>query len=252
MVIASFSAQAQNPFPITPALIDSLNDPNAEWPNDPAVTDLPPLPVTDDGPAPKDNYPYILGGVPSLADYGMMGALYAHLARDVSSGNKMKVKAPALFRWTETMLRPPVLDPERWSVPQEFFSIGDLPETLVNFLKVISEDYVPEYMASIDLYHQWLDAEPRPAGATVDVEGAKRCHQALGQLEHTQHGIHHSRIGLLDNVMHHVRFQDLTRRMNDDEMSTLRGVLRQVGAEDLADLRLKRDIERKDFAWVLV
>ena len=56
IVIASFSAQAQNPFPITAALIDSLNDPNAEWPNDPAVPDLPPLPVTDDRPAPKDNY----------------------------------------------------------------------------------------------------------------------------------------------------------------------------------------------------
>ena len=41
-------------------------------------------------------YPYILGGVPSLADYGMMGALYAHHGRDVSSSNALKVRAPAL------------------------------------------------------------------------------------------------------------------------------------------------------------
>jgi 2-hydroxychromene-2-carboxylate isomerase len=36
------------PFPVTPELLDSLTDPDAEWPQDPAVPELPPLPVTDD------------------------------------------------------------------------------------------------------------------------------------------------------------------------------------------------------------
>ena len=62
-------------------------------------------------------YPYILGGVPSLADYGMMGALYAHHGRDVSSSNAMKVRAPALYRWIETMGRAPIVDPEVWHAP---------------------------------------------------------------------------------------------------------------------------------------
>jgi glutathione S-transferase len=51
-------------------------------------------------------YPYILGGVPSLGDFGLMGALYAHHGRDVVSSNQMKLRAPALYRWIETMLRP--------------------------------------------------------------------------------------------------------------------------------------------------
>ena len=34
----------------------------------------------------------------------------------------------ALYRWIDTMMRPPITDPEVWQVPQEFFSIHDLPE----------------------------------------------------------------------------------------------------------------------------
>jgi len=49
LFLASFGAQAKDQFPkITPELIDSLTGPDATWPHDPAVPDLPPMPVTDD------------------------------------------------------------------------------------------------------------------------------------------------------------------------------------------------------------
>ena len=49
LCFASFGAQARDEFPkLTPELLDSLTDPDATWPHDPAVPDLPPLPVTDD------------------------------------------------------------------------------------------------------------------------------------------------------------------------------------------------------------
>ena len=123
-------------------------------------------------------YPYILGGVPSMADYGLMGPLYAHHGRDISSSNAMKMRAPALYRWIETMLRPPVVDPEVWQVPQEYFAVDDLPDTLLALLKLIGENFVPEILATISLYHQWLESEAKTAGAIVDIEGkrdATRC-----------------------------------------------------------------------------
>jgi hypothetical protein len=196
-------------------------------------------------------YPYILGGVPSLGDYGLMGALYAHHGRDVSSSNAMKVRAPALYRWIETMMRPPITDPEVWQVPQEFFSIHDLPDTLIAFLKLIAESHVPEIVATIDLYHQWLDAQKPAAGAIVDVEGQKRCHQVLGELEHVQVGVPIKRIALLDDVSHHLRFQALTDQMSDSEKGTLQKVLQDIGATELADVRLKRDIKRDNYAYVV-
>ncbi len=197
-------------------------------------------------------YPYILGGVPSLADYGLMGALYAHHGRDVASSNQMKLRAPALYRWIETMLRPPIVDPEVWQVPQAYFSVDELPDTLLAFLKLLGENFIPEIKATIDLYHAWLDAEDRPAGSIVDVEGQKRCHQALGEIEHLQMGTSIHRIGLLDDASHHSRFQALTDQMSASEKENLRKILQDMGAKDFADFRLKRDIKRKDYAWVLV
>jgi glutathione S-transferase len=197
-------------------------------------------------------YPYILGGVPSLADYGMMGALYAHHGRDVFSSNAMKVRAPALYRWIETMLRPPVVDQEVWHVPQEYFSVDDLPDTLIAFLKLIAEDYVPEITATMDLYHRWLETDARAVGAIVDVEGKRRIHQVLGEIEHVQRGVRIKRIALLDSVTHHLRFQALTNRMSDAEKEKLNGILQKVGAQDFGDLQLKQDMKRHDYAYVLV
>ena len=46
-----------DPFPLTPEFYDAnLMDPDATWPNDPAVPDLPPIPTTDDPEAPADNF----------------------------------------------------------------------------------------------------------------------------------------------------------------------------------------------------
>jgi len=193
-----------------------------------------------------------LGGLPSLADYGLMGPLYAHHGRDISSSNAMKMRAPALYRWIETMLRPPVVDQELWQVPQEYFAADDLPDTLTALLKLIGENFVPEILATISLYHQWLESDAKTAGSVVDIEGQKRCHQVLGQVEHVQMGVPIKRIALLDDVSHHLRFQALVNAMGDSEKETLTRILRSIGAQDLADLQLNRDIKRDNYAWVLV
>jgi len=164
----------------------------------------------------------------------------------------MKMRAPALYRWIETMLRPPVVDPEVWQVPQEFFAVDELPDTLITFLKLIGENFVPEIIATINLYHQWLESEAKTAGSIVDIEGQKRCHQVLGQVEHVQMDTPIKRIALLDDVSHHLRFHALVNEMSNSEKETLTRTLQSVGAKDLLDLQLNRDIRRVDYAWVLV
>jgi glutathione S-transferase len=196
-------------------------------------------------------YPYILGGVPSLADYGLMGPLYAHHGRDPVSSNAIKQRAPALYRWIETMQRSPIPDPEVWQVPQEYFQVDNLPHTLISFLKLIGESFVPEIIGTIELYHQWLDAQERETGAVVDVEGQKRCHQVLGQLEHVQKGAAIKRIALLDDVSHHLRFLSLVDEMSAAEKETLTGILQSIGAQELTNVKLKRNMKREDYTSVL-
>ena len=73
----------------------------------------------------------------------------------------------------------------------------------------------------------------------------------LGELEHVQVGVPIKRIALLDDVSHHLRFQALTDQMSDSEKGTLQKVLQQIGAKDLTDVRLKRDIKRDNYAYVV-
>jgi 2-hydroxychromene-2-carboxylate isomerase len=49
LLFASFGAQAEDAFPkITPEFMDKIKDLDSDWPRDPAVPDMPPLPVTDE------------------------------------------------------------------------------------------------------------------------------------------------------------------------------------------------------------
>ena len=49
----------------------------------------------------------------------------------------------------------------------------------------------------------------------------KRNHQILGEIEHVQRGVSIKRIALLDSLTHHLRFQDVTDRMSDEEKEGL-------------------------------
>jgi len=44
---------------------------------------------------------YVLGGAPSLADYGLLAPLYAHLYRDAVPGFALRVFFPVLAEWVE-------------------------------------------------------------------------------------------------------------------------------------------------------
>ena len=48
-----------------------------------------------------DNHDYVLGGRPSLGDFGLMGPLYGHIFRDPISGFELKTRWPLIYDWVE-------------------------------------------------------------------------------------------------------------------------------------------------------
>ncbi len=74
-------------------------------------------------------HPYVLGGHPTLADFGLMAPLYAHLYRDPYSGKLMKTRAPRVADWVERMNTP---DSQSFGplVPDD-----GIPETLYPLLR---------------------------------------------------------------------------------------------------------------------
>lgn len=197
-------------------------------------------------------YPYILGGRPSIADFGMMAPLYAHLGRDMFSSNEVKHRSPALYRWIETMLNPTILDPELWHVPPTYFNEDQLPNTLLALLTLICDDYGPEIIATAATYHQWLKAEPsRPAGTFVSINEEKGAHQLIGEIEHVQQGTSIKRIALLDPLIQHQRLTAVTDSMNDTERKTFIDVMNKAGGTDIADLKLERALVRENYLYVV-
>jgi hypothetical protein len=83
------------------------------------------------------------------------------------------------------------------------------------------------------------------------VEGTKRNHQVLGEIEHVQRGVTIKRIALLDSVNHHMRLQAAMDRMSEGEKQALNEILQSVGAQDLGKLHLRQDMKRHDYAHVL-
>ena len=48
-----------------------------------------------------DSHDYVLGGLPCLADFGLLGPLYAHLFRDAVPGFSLRTQFPLVAEWVE-------------------------------------------------------------------------------------------------------------------------------------------------------
>ena len=75
-------------------------------------------------------HPYLLGGRPSLADFGLIACFFAHLSRESHPAAIMKTRALRVLRWTERINLASFIDGGFLEVPPEYFPDDQLPETL--------------------------------------------------------------------------------------------------------------------------
>lgn len=199
------------------------------------------------------NYPYLLGGKPSIADCGMMAGLYAHLSRDPHPAKIMKDRAPALYRWTETMNRPGVMDAELWHIDSEFFNLKELPDTLIKLLTLISADFGNELTATSAAYNDWLATNPDcPAGTLVGKSNEKSIRQSLGFIEFQQQSCTIKRAAWADTLLCHQYLMDVVESMSADEKALYTELLEQVNGQAILNMDMTRPIGRKNYAAVIL
>ncbi|MEL6487802.1 MAG: glutathione S-transferase N-terminal domain-containing protein, partial [Pseudomonadota bacterium] len=125
--------------------------------------------------------PYLLGGRPSIGDFGLYAPMFAHLGRDPKPLSMMFDRALATYRWVERMGRE-TSDLVEFQNRDETYLAGDeVPQTLIALLKAIAIDFVPETLAAADTINAWiadqdnlapLTPSKRAVGtATFDVRG---------------------------------------------------------------------------------
>jgi glutathione S-transferase len=123
-------------------------------------------------------HPFLLGERPCLADFAMIGPLYAHLYRDPASGEMMKRRAPKVADWvTRTHAG------ERGT--GELLADDAVPETLEPILARQMREQFPALEETVKLFEVWARTAtpgafvPRSLGEIwIDIEDRRGPAQA--------------------------------------------------------------------------
>jgi glutathione S-transferase len=129
---------------------------------------------------------YVLGGRPSLADFALMGPLYAHLYRDAVSGFALRSWFPLVCEWVERTNGEGALNARAYD--QKLYSLGpdgelvaraassdagewlpdaDVPETLLPLLQVFFEEMWPVLTSSMARLAAFIASDDHKAGGEL-------------------------------------------------------------------------------------
>jgi glutathione S-transferase len=188
--------------------------------------------------------PYLLGGRPSLGDYGLIAPLYAHLGRDPYPAALMKSRAHRVWRWVERMNAPDLDSGDHGSPDPVLFPDDAVPETLLSLLKFVAEDYLPEVRAAVAFTNDWLAERPELQTGTNGL--ARPSERMIGQAQFNWRGVAVEvavmpyRLWLLQKI------QDCVDGLAPADRAPVEAMLVSAGLQDLLALRTHRRVERVD------
>ena len=188
--------------------------------------------------------PYLLGGRPTIADFGFLGPMYAHLARDPYPSGLMKRRAQRVWRWVERM-NAPVLDASEYGdCSQDLFADDSIPDTLRAMLTYIGEEYLDEAVAQVAAVDAWLAEHPEVADGDVVLGKPKR--RLSGTTTFPWRG-RAMTVAVVPYRMFLIkRVQDSYRAASAEEQGVIRRLFGDAGLDPLLDIRPRRWVVRSD------
>lgn len=173
-------------------------------------------------------HPYLLGGRPSIGDFGLYGPLYAHQYRDPASGALMRRLAPHVVAWVERMQQPPAPG------SGDFLPCDTLPPTLLPVLRRMMREQMPVLEDTAQRLSTWLAEHP---GTPVP--------RTLGKHGFTLEGEHGERIVRPYALWMLQRVRDIYRALKPMERTQADQLLDAIGGNTFRDFqdppRLVRD-----------
>jgi glutathione S-transferase len=189
------------------------------------------------------NHPYLLGGRPTIGDYGLFASLWAHLGRDPYPANLMKQKAPYLYRWTERMNRPDADCGEFLDYPEALLSDDTIPDTLGVLLRRVAQDYLPEIKAMVGMINDWVSTHKPAHGESV---GGQSLSRGIGVCDFdwsgqtVTAGVFPYRIFMLQ------RIQDAFDQLDDTQQADVTQLLHAAGLSEILTTRCIRRVIREE------
>ncbi len=198
------------------------------------------------------NHPYLLGGRPSIADFGLMAPLFAHLSRDPYPSSLMKLRAPNVYRWTERMNLAQIADGEFPEQDESYPPGDDIPETLVPLLRHIFADWGPEVAAYAAQFNRWVQANPTaPAGHLLSQSQERRVHPSLGEVTFDLRGVPMRRQCAPQALWHFEKAASLARGLAGPGQDLWHALMQRTGGEPVMAISLARPIAHCNNVLVL-
>lgn len=200
------------------------------------------------------HHPYVLGGHPSIADFGLIGPLYAHLGRDPVPADLMKKIAPHVFRWTERMFEYNELDFAFTDRPYAFPDDDGIPDTLLPFLEYMFRDCGPQLRGMVDTFNAWATKHAAlPAGSPVQIDPQARpgAHPLLGPFDFELRGTAVHSVAFANVVYHFQRVLDVVEALDGEGRRHFDALMSRTGGSDLLSAKLIRRIKSEHYRFLL-
>jgi glutathione S-transferase len=187
-------------------------------------------------------YPYLLGGAPTLGDYGLIAPLYAHLGRDPYPAALMRQQAPKVNRWVERMNSPQQVAVEYGTLNEDLVSADDIPNTLKNLMRFIAAEYLPEITAHVAFANQWLAECPELEAGTNGFENPGR--RFIGKSEFNWRGISLNTMVMPYRFYLLQRLQDGFEQAAISDQQAITALFNEAGLASILAIKTNRRVER--------
>ena len=188
--------------------------------------------------------PYLLGGRPTLGDYGLIAPLYAHLGRDPYPAQMMKQTAFRVWRWTERMNAADQDAGEYGEVAPDLFGDDSVPDTLKALLAYVAEDYLPEVRAYVAYTNDWIARHPNLEAGTNGLP--RKQDRGIGLTSFPWRG-HESTVAVMPyRISLLQKIQDVFDGAAPADQAVMAALLGETGLSELLSLRASRRVERRD------
>lgn len=196
--------------------------------------------------------PYLLGGHPSIADFGFMAPLFAHLGRDPEPAQIMAMRAPNVMRWKERMNLAVIEDAEFPDLAAEFPALDIIPPTLEPILELIFRDWTPELRANADFFNSWVAAHSElPAGHLVNIDGKRRVHPSIGPISYRWRDVEITRSSAPQTLWHFNKVLQLVSGLTGESRNKFDALMERVNGQEALTIELSRPLVRSDYVLVL-
>lgn len=182
-------------------------------------------------------YGYLLGGHPCIGDFGLIAPMFGHLGRDPKPLSMMLKDGKSVYRWVERMNRATSDLCEFENQSENWLPNDDIPDTLINLMKVLAEDFVPETLAAADCINEWIEQQDCIDPGTAYARGVGTCSFMLRGCE-IKALAQPYRFYLLQRVQG--AFGDLT----EEARKEVEALLSSCGMASLLDAKLSRKVGR--------